>query len=328
MTILFFGAEPEDFTLTGGATTATTSSYRTAYARQSIVTQGGSQFAILPTFTASSTLWFTARLQQTTTTTANFNLATFYDGSNIRLRLRIASGGAPTTLFIDKFDGASATTLGTSTLTIAANTTYKLDVGINYASSGGWVRVYIDGTLFIDSGLTNVTAGGSTTLNGLILGAGYTSSANTHWSEVIVANEDTRPLGVKTLVPDATGDVTGWTAGTWADIDETPASDTDLAVSDTAAQVLAVNCTGMPTGASNLTVRAVKSVVLACRGVTGPTKIDIGLRQSSTNAFASSQTLDTGYAVYTATWTTNPITSAAFTSSEITALQLAYRSAT
>ena|SRR5690349_18368175 len=327
MTILFIGSEAEDFILTGSwFSTTNASRFRSTYTRQAIGVSGGTSFLSLPAFAAQTTLWFTARVCFDTSYSANFNIATFYDGSNIRLRLRVSSTAGTSTLFVDKFDGSTATVLGTSTSSLAATTLYKLDIGISYANPG-YVRVYLDNAIIIDSGSVNVTAGGSTSLSGIILGSHYTAGAS-NWSEVIVANEDTRPLSVKTLVPNATGDLTGWTAGTWADIDDVTAADVDLAVSDTAAQVLAVNCTGMPTGASNLSVRAVKSVVLAARGASGPSKIDIGLRQSSTSAFASSQTLDTGYGAFSATWTVNPITAAAFTAAEVEAIQLAYRSAT
>lgn len=333
MTILFIGSEIEDF-VTIGAVTMNSSGASDIRNRGVLWSRGYIECAaanalanyIKAPFAAQSTVWVTARVFPQSIFTANHLLFCLANGSTNRIRLRMSASTTTSTVVLEKFDGSSATTLATSTNTLAGGTLYKMDVYCNYAVSGN-IKVYFNQNLYIDY-TGDVTTSGVTTLDAAIFSLG-SSGAVSDWSEVIVTNsEDTRPLGVKTLAPDAAGDTTAWTSGAYTDIDEVVATDLDIAVSDTAAQVLAVNCTGMPTGVSNLSVRAVKSVVLAARGASGPSKIDIGLRQSSTNGFAASQTLDTGYAAYSATWTTNPITSAAFTPAEITAIQLAYRSAT
>lgn len=340
MSLLFIGSEIEDFPINVGANTfsASSSFHRSAYSRAGCLTAAGTWPTagyIGTTFTSQTSLWVTGRFGASTTVSSGnifFVLGNTSGGTNAanaRLRLKCNSA-APSTIILEKWDGSStATTLGTSTATITGTIGYKLDVAVDSYGASGRVRVYIDNALIIDTGAgVNIAAGGSTSLNVAYFSTLRSASVDTSWSEVIVADEDTRPLGIKTLVPNATGDTTAWTSGTWQDIDDVAAADVDLAVSDTAAQVLAVNCTGMPTGYGGLTVRAVKSVVYAARGSSGPSKIDLGLRQSSTNGFAASQTLDTGYAAYSATWTTNPITSAAFTAAEVEAIQLAYRSAT
>jgi hypothetical protein len=334
MAFLFIGAEAEDFTLSGGAAPdASTARVRSAYARTAVSAPGGtfgSAYA-KAAFAASSTINVGARFQYNNTSTTGTVFAWLATGGSARLRLKIASGGSGvSTIAVESYtSGGSATTLATSVLTVTIGVLYKLDWLTTYGTSGR-SRLYVDNVLFLDTGTMDITASGATTLNELYLaGPSSTTSFPGYWSEIIITDsEDTRPLGVKTLVPNATGDTTSWTSGTWADIDDVTASDTDIAVSDTAAQVLTVNATGMPSGASNLSIRALKSVAYVARGSGGPSKIDLGLRQSSTNAFVSSQTLDTGYGTFSATWTTNPITSATFTGAEIDAIQLAYRSAT
>lgn len=339
MSLLFIGSELEDFPINVGANSFSASGYqRSAYSRAGVMCAAGtwpSGGYVGTTFTAQTSLWVTGRFGVSTTTTASnifFVLGNTSGGTNAanaRLRLKCTSG-APSTIILEKWDGAStATTLGTSTATIAGGTGYKLDVAVDSYGSSGRVRVYLDQVLIIDTGAgVNIAAGGSTSLNVVYFATARNASLDTSWNEVIVADEDTRALSVKTLVPNATGDVTAWTSGTWAEIDDATASDTDLAVSETALQVLAVNCTGMPTGYGGNTVRAVKSVAYCARGAAGPSKLALGLRQSSTNGFATGVTLDTGYTVVTATWTTNPVTSLAFTGAEIEAIQLAYRSET
>ena len=332
MALLFIGGEVEDFVRVGTVSAElSVSGYRTSHARVAVNAHGGAWGVnyIRAPFTASSSIGLTARVH-----TGATNISTgqpflwFASGGSARLRLK-ANSPSPTTLTLESYtSGGTATALATSTSTIAFSNIYRLDLLVSYGAAGR-ARLWVDGVLFIDTGTMDITASGSTTLDSANFGNVRTATQNAPWSEVIVTDgEDPRPLSLKTLVPNATGDVTGWTSGAWGDIDEYEASDTDLAVSDTANQVLAVNCTGMPSGGSGLSVRAVKSVAYAARGATGPSKLALGVRQSSTNAFASGVTLDTGYGVVSQTWTTNPVTGAAFTSAEIDALQLAYRSET
>jgi hypothetical protein len=328
MAILYCGGELEDVAAVGSVVLGTqASTFRSAYARGAIETAGSATWLtnyVQAAFTAASLVGVTARLYSATFLANNafFWLAT---GGSARLRLKINST-SPSTMTLESYNGTSATTLATSSLTTTAAVLIRLDVLVDYQASGR-VRVWVDGVLFIDySG--NVSAGGGTTLDSVNFSC-LSSVSTARWSEIIVTDgEDPRPLAVKTLVPNATGDVTGWTSGVFGDIDDTTASDVDLAVSDTAMQVLAVNCTGMPTGWGGLTVRAVKSVALCARGATGPSKLALGLRQSSTNGFATAQTLDTGYGPVSTTWTANPVTGLAFTPAEIEAIQLAYRSET
>lgn len=327
MGLLFVGGEAEDFTSLGTATFDTSGSgvrWRAGYPRGSITWSASSNSTPYVSFAASTTFWASYQFNATQINASSgvgwwLALGT---GGNARLRFRW-TGSSPSTVILETWNGTSAVTLATSTLTMAGSTQYKIDLSVDYKVAGR-VKLYLNQTLYIDySG--DVTAAGATTLNNLIFGS--QGSANSLYvSEIIVADEDTRPLSVKTLAPNATGDVTGWASGGWAEIDDTTASDSDLAVSDTAGQVLAVNATGMPSGSSGLSVRAVKSVALAARGSTGPSKLALGVRQSSTNGFATGQTLDTGYGVVSTTWATNPVTGAAFTSTEIENLQLAYRS--
>jgi hypothetical protein len=328
MAFLFIGGETEDYSGLGAASFDTSGSgvrWRAAYARGSITWAASSNSTPYVTFAASTTFWATYQFNASQVNASGgvgWWLALGTAG-NARLRFRW-TGSSPSTVILETWNGTSAVTLATSTLTMASSTQYKIDVSCDYRAAGR-VKLYVNQALYIDySG--DVTAAGATTLNNLIFGS-QGSASTLYVSEIIVTDgDDTRPLSVKTLVPNATGDTTAWTSGTWAEIDEPTATDIDLAVSDTANQILTVNCTGMPTGASGLSVRAVKSVAFAARGAAGPSKLALGVRQSSTNAFASGATLDTGYGTVSQTWTANPVTGAAFTGTEIENIQLAYRS--
>lgn len=331
MTILFAGGEMEDFTTVGSVSFATLATYyRTTYSRGYVAVLGSAAMAAYAkaSFTASSALSITARFGQASQFTASQILLWLATGGSARLRLKI-TGAAPTTLVLESYtSGGVATTLGTSAATVTVSTIYRLDLVINYGTSGS-VKVYLDQVLIIDTGTMDVTASSATTLDGLYLGnASSSSSFSTNWSEVIVSTQDSRTLSLVTLAPNAAGTTSSWT-GAYTDIDETTASDTDVLTSATAMQVTSVNTTGMPSGWSNLTVTAVKCLASAARGSTGPSKLALGCRTNSSDSFPTATTLDTGFSTPVTTYyELNPVTGVTWTTTEVDALQLAFRSET
>jgi hypothetical protein len=328
MAIIFTGAEVEEFLpYTYAFGLANSSSYnRTAFSRGSVTsTSGGSGTTtgyIKAPFTAQTTFYATARVYCDLQNSGNYFMW-FQSGANVRLRLKTASA-SPCTVELSKFDGTTTTVLATSTITF--NNLTRFDVAINYASSGGYVKVYMDNYLAISySG--DPTAGGSTSLDGLCLSAGY-PSYTARWSEVIVATTDTRTMHLLTLAPNAAGSTSSW-SGSYTDIDELITSDLDVLSSATANQVTSVNTTGMPSGYVGLSPLQVKVVAVAARGSSGPSKLALGVRTNSTDSFPTATTLDTGYTTpVTTTYDLNPVTTAAWTVAEIEALQLAFRSET
>lgn len=328
MGILFCGGEIEDFSILGTVSaTTTTSRFRSAYARIALEPAGGglSTNNAKASFASSSQFWATFRLSTATSFTANSSFVVFSIGGAARLRLRLTSSSTGSTFFVDKYDGTTGTTLATSTGTLATSTLYRFDVAVSYGAAGR-VRVWLDGTLALDTGTIDTTVSGATALDGVHFAAMSTTTSTTMFiSEVIVADEDTRPLSLKTLAPNATGDSSQWT-GAYTDVDETTASDTDVLSSATAGQVTNMECTGMPAGASGLAVRAVKVVASALRGTSGPQKLALGVKSGSTSGYSADLTLDTGYTTVSNTWTVNPATSAAFTGAEIDSLKLAVKS--
>jgi hypothetical protein len=327
MAILYCGGELEDVAAVGTVAFSTSAGFRSAYARGRLdaVAASGQPNYVKVSFLASATFGVTGRFSQITSYSANAIIMSLAAGGNARLRLRLSTAANTSTLYIEKFDGSSSTTLGTSTLTLAAGTSnvYKIDVLVNYAALGGYVRVYVDQTEYISySG--DPTAGGSTSLDEVRLSGGYNVSTG-GWSEIIVASEDTRPLSLKTLNPNAAGDVTEWT-GAYTDIDDITASDADTASSGTAGQILTTESTGMPAGGSGEAIRMVKIVASALRGAAGPQKIQIGVKSGSTYGWSPDLALDTGYTPVSHTLTTDPATGQPFAREAITALKFAMKS--
>lgn len=331
MTILFCGGELDDFVVFGTvAHDNSSSNFRSAYSRTSIAPTG-SAFAtnyIRGSFSsASSSFSVSCRIYSGAQFTAANPFIWLSTGGSARLRL-VTNSGTPSTITLQSYtSGGSATTLATSTLTLVANTLYRLDMIVDYGTSGR-VRVYIDQTLYLDTGTMDVTASSATTLDSVNLGPPRSSSASCAYAEVIVCTQDSRTLSLKTMVPDAAGTTSSW-SGAYTDIDEITASDVDVLTSATAMQVTSVNTTGMPSGWSNLTVTAVKCLASAARGSTGPSKLALGVRTNSTDSFPTAVTLDTGFSTPTTTYyELNPVTGVAWTTTEIDALQLAFRSET
>lgn len=327
MTIYFAGSEVDDFPDRINAVMSTIAAgfVRTAYAtRGGVVIAGGFDGTAGASFTASSTFFMTFRASFQTNIGTNPIVSLRSNGVH-KLRLRGAGGGSNAALILEKHDGTTATTLATSTLTVTTATPYKCDLAVEYGNPGR-VRVWVDQALYIDySGDT--TTGGTTSLNSFRLYAPGTSSSYTSvFSEVIVCTQDSRTLSLVTLAPNAAGTANAWT-GAYTDVDDITPSDTDVISSSTANQVANFNLTGMPAGSSNLTVTAVKVCALAARGATGPSKLALGVRTNSADSFPTAVTLDTGFSSQTATYyETNPVTSLAWTTGEIDALQIALKS--
>lgn len=334
MTILYAGGELDDFVLTGGVTAATsTAFYRSTYARCAVFATNSSTDGVAASFTASSA--FSVTFQSHHAAALGYGTNPFLSlrtGGSARLRLRFAASGGSTTnrpvILESVTSGGVATTLATSVTTLPQATTRRWDVIVDYQVAGR-VRVYIDNVSLIDySG--DVTASSATTLDSLFLQCQSTSASNNnnYYSEVIVCTQDSRTLSLVTLAPNAAGTTSSWT-GAYTDIDEVTASDVDVLTSATANQVTSVNTTGMPSGWSNLTVVAVKCIANAARGSTGPSKLALGVRTNSSDSFPTATTLDTGFSTPVTTYyELNPVTGIAWTTTEIDALQLAFRSET
>jgi hypothetical protein len=331
MTILFCGGEHEDCTITGVVTLDVGGVYyRTAYARGGLHMLGANGAGAKASFAASSSFWMSFRLYTILTNAVTYPLVVLSSGANARLQFRWTAGFV---WQLEKFDGTTTTVLATATgMTPTGNSgaPAKMDVQVVYGVSGS-VKVYGDQVLYL-SYTGDTTAGGSTTLDSVTFqnpSSGSTTGTRHVYSEIIVCTQDSRTLHLATLAPNAAGTTNTFTSGAYTDIDETTASDTDVAISGTTGQIIQVNCTGMPTGWSNLSVIAVKNIASAAKGATGPSKLAVGVRTGGTDYYETATALDGGYSVFPQKiWELNPVTGVAWTTTEIDALQLAYKSET
>jgi hypothetical protein len=141
-------------------------------------------------------------------------------------------------------------------------------------------------------------------------------------SELILADEDTRTLSLKTLAPDAAGTTNTFT-GAYTAIDDVTLDYSDIIYSTANDQEFQANLTGMPTG--DFTVRGVKVAIRAAAGAGGQ-DAQFGIRTNSTTYLSADLSLTSSWETEEVYYSTNPNTSARFTGSEIDALQLAVKS--
>jgi hypothetical protein len=322
MTILWCGGEDIDFTpLVANVTSA--GKYRSDYARLGLTVYNVTYVYSQP-FTPISSGWASVHYRtESSNGTAGYRMFGFCEaGSSKGFYLGVAAANK---FGLYKFDGTTATLLVTEDGTsMSQSTLYRFGLNFTYGVAGE-LNFYLDGTLLISySG--DLTISGVTELGRVFFGAVGMFQTN-YISEVIIADEDTRLLSLKTLAPNAAGDVNEWT-GDYTAIDEVTLSDADVIHTDQFDKDFQCNLTGMPTG--DFIVKAVKTSTRAADGIGG-----IGLKSGiKTNAaehepgvhLGSTVELDGSWQLIEELYQQNPITSNRFTPAEINALQLAYQS--
>lgn len=326
MTYYFIGGEDHDFTKIGACTvdTSTTAARRTANARcalkvgaSSAVTDGWSGTLSA----AASQFWLSTQLYFSNTGASNTSaeMIVLLDGTTRRLKLQPSANvsGAVTWVLNKVTSSGTSTALATASAAIATSTLIKVDIYVNYATSGQ-VQVYIGGTKIIDySG--DVTTDSATTLSGFVLGQAASSNSlvSANWSEVIVGTDDTRSLNLITLAPTANGNTFAW-SNSYANLNEVTTDDTGICTSGTAGDLGQVTIsssgiTGTPA------IRAVCVSARAQKGGTGPQNLQLNVRTGGSDYFSGTQSLPTAFGRVAAIFEQNPATSSAFAYTDLTA---------
>jgi hypothetical protein len=330
MTILWAGGEDIDFI---GTFTLTTNAghFRPDYARHAIdLTSGGGRYlrSANPVDPFSSA-WLSAQVRlssMNSSTTSQIGIG-FYNsstGSWIGIGNDASVAGK---INIVKWNGTTRTRLAAESGTSILNTNfYKIDLQVIDYGANGTLKVYINRVLAVEY-TGDISSNSDTTLDSIYFTSTSATGFGASSSEIIVADEDTRLVSLKTLAPDAAGDINEWT-GDYTAIDEVTLSDADVIHTDQFDKNFQCNLTGMPTG--DFIVKAVKTSTRAADGIGG-----IGLKSGiKTNAaehepgvhLGSTVELDGSWQLIEELYQQNPITSNRFTPAEIDALQLAYQS--
>lgn len=211
----------------------------------------------------------------------------------------------------------SATTF---TLPFEVLTTYDIKVVINDGSGNNVVEIYSNGTLVASA--TAVNDGEGKPNNFVFYQdsiTGQTSgTATVYYSEVIVSEDSTIGARLAKLDPTTNGDLTDWNGGA-SDL-----TDDDLATkvtSNTTGDQFTVN---LSTYNGPSSPAAIRSVIVSSRvsaGLSGPTGIEHLLRISSTNYNGANKVVDEPSQLILTEWETNPNTSSAWATGDLSSLQ-------
>lgn len=332
VTIYFRGGEDVDFTGVGTARGVDTTGgrFRAGYARNSlqITTLGINDtfWTAVNKFSVSS-LWWTARVLPNGGTNPGGTGTHFWHFTDaagvVRLRARLVSQNNAFNAVvwaIEKVNAAgTATQLGSNIqfTGMGTNVLSKMDIQINYSTTGS-LTIYTaaaDGsgsvTAFTYSG--DVTTDGQTLLAGFDLGhPGTGSGCFTNWSEIMVADSDSRTLGLVTLVPTANGNTHNFDTGTpaAANINENAINDATLDGSSVAGQIDQYTIGTLPTGTFSILQIGITARMM--KGLSGPAHMDLGVRSGSTPAdyWSPDVALPTLWQSFVYDWTVDPSTSA------------------
>jgi hypothetical protein len=347
-TLYYAGNEDTSVTLIGSATyhnnSCASNECRSAFVRGTPIAANSSTVADppanrfqTPTFTSVSDLWVHAHFNMgsgvTTSAAGEQGLLIRSPDGVSRLILR-------QTATFGQIKVSSRNSAGTITdLTTASSNfsgyqaaTHIMDLHVNYTCSGsGAIALYFDGVQVINfSG--NPCTDSATQLNQVefaSLTAGTNSAnscgvagganAGTCWSELIIADSDTRGMGLWTLAPQAAGNTQSWTPNTVGNVNPALITDTNFVSSTTSGQLSEwTTLTTPPTGSWNL--MAVVQEARVQTSTSGPTTFEWLVRtKDGTNHVTGSVTPTVGtWANFNnQIWATNPFTSAAWTISDI-----------
>jgi hypothetical protein len=265
-------------------------------------------------------------------------------GANRQKWIGLGRSGTPKGLFIGasttstsrlalcKYDGTTSTELAAETgNSLVGGAISRFDVQlVNYGASAT-VNVYINGVNVITF-IGDVTVSGVTDVDSVYLGPDPNLSGTqfVDYSEIIVADEDLRAWpGILTMALTGAGTTNQWTANTFSNINGTTISDASPTSDNTNGQVQEYNITDLPTG--NFTIKAVKIAARSAKSASpAVTQVQLGYNSGGSVAYGSGATkaVTTAYATYEQYDATNPITSAAWASSDINGLQLDIKAVT
>jgi len=329
MTILFAGGELEDIEDAIGLIQFESpgNAVRSDFARCSLAMNSSSSYIHIPLST--NTFWFSCQYSKSTQQDG-VTIFRFEDSSEKGLTVRIDENYA---VYFTTWDGSAHTDLNTPVAPPAfigqstPGIPYKIDVNVNYSSSG-FIRFYINGVL-ASNYIGDVTVSGVTDLTNIHIFP-YYYYGNTYqpeFSEIIIADEDTRLMSLKTLVPNAAGDVNQWN-NSYDYVDDINVDVLEIIHTDTVDQDFQCAVTGMPPEGEFICKALKINCYAADGGVSGGISLQVGIKTNGVIHLGSVENLDGYYFNYSVLYQVNPETSNRFTPAEIDALQLTIRSKT
>jgi hypothetical protein len=247
--------------------------------------------------------------------------------------------GGTTHLAMNVVGGQIQVVRGTSTTPVIAQTTtapfpvanrwYYIEVQAKLSDTVGFVNIDVDGVNVITSptNLDTRNAGTGVVFDAAQFGMGLSGTAIFDDVYMMAGAGDTfyGDVIVSTLLPSGDGFANQWdgsdgdSLNNWDLVNELPPSGTDYVASATIGEQDLYTLTDISAAAG--VIHAVAPTIYAAKDEVGPRMIKPLLRGATTTAGAP-QTLDFAYFQKQALYPTNPETSAAWTVSEVNALQV------
>ena len=328
MTILLATGEDTGFTgfpqIPVSSTTA--GRFRNGYARCAISTTTSTPTASdppaqrlqLPIFTSSNLVWFHAVFFDVSSSgILNFQSILFRSPDGIS-RIVVRQTATYGTLKVSSRNAAGTLTdLATFSGSFSSATLYSLDMKVDYEAGGG-IQIWLNGTLMVNW-TGDPRTDSATQLNQIEI-SNLAASSLTFWSEIIVADQDTRGMSLWTIPPTAAGNTQLWTPNTVGNINEVSNSDSTFVSTTTAGQLTEWAVTGAVAPAGAWTVLSFFQEARLQVGAGGPQAVDWVVRTGGTDYPAGQDIgLSSFFNNYHYQWVSNPNTGTAWLTTDFTA---------
>lgn len=310
---------------TGFSVSSTSGQLDLNVAKEGIFT--ASSFMARISITPTSDFWFNTWLYQSNLSSSSIlTPIQFYDTTFsttqalFRLQKTVLGAGVDGGIIGQYWNGSAWVSVGTGVLWegFLYEQALRIKMHATLGVFGRYHNTVLDGQL---SGNTILTAGTAINRIEIALGIGQTT-----FSEIIIADEDTRGMRLQRCEPTSNGANTAWT-GVFSDVDETGITDSDLISSASANQIETYGCGDIHSSMSAFAVKAVAVSARARKGGTGPQNLQAATRIGATNYFTSNlSALNTAFAAVQGIWAVSPATGIAWTQAEVNAAEFGLKS--
>lgn len=318
---VYGGTVPSGF---GGTTTSTLISPNV---KQGITIGGPTARVPLKLSTALASFWVKLYLYAPITVTSGYALYTAYSGTNPLFRLALANTSR--VFKIETYNGTAWSTVATAATGLSSSTRYQIDIQASIADSGGAIRMYVDGSLYLEftgDTLTNTaTTADSVEIGGL---NSSTSSYLTIISSLMIREDDTRQAKIYETSLTGAGGYAEMT-GAYTDVDELGSiNDADKLVATAAGQRSTFAKSALPAGADS--GMQVSALVVGARGLRSAdatiTGVNLLAESGATLGESATKPLDVSFSPVNGIFVTDPNTSAAWTFSAVDAAKVGIKS--
>ncbi len=286
MSIIWFGGEDLDFP--NGATPYVMSAGRSGWARVAVGLSGTPTDRVIKStvFQELTSFWFTCRMYSGDQGSGRRVVGLGKSGTE--KGIFVGWGTASSRYAIHKHDGSQLSRLAEETgITGNPTQTHKIDLQLANLGASSHVRLYVNGAKLIDADVDSSI--GASGLDSVYLTNGLGGSQYTA-SEFIVADEDTRYLGLVVNYPNEAGDLNQWT-GSYDQIADQTIDDNTVLYVNSAGQEARFGVVNMPAG--QFLVKAIGIKARACKaGSSAAGTLKLGLRSNGATDVDAGHTLN------------------------------------